>query len=212
MVVAVDDDGVAAIEPGFDAPPRFRDSDERRMHARAYSHWASLLRGRALPAPADLDLMNLEMAHLDRLGLGGFAPNSVLLEIAVGEGAGAAPVLRFVGPALRAQDGLGEGAAAVADMREGSLVARLVARVPEVLAARVPVGFADEFALSRGSELLCRGVLLPLSSDGAAIDLIHGVVSWKQVVSPETARRLAAEIGELVRVTRAAAPAIDPFA
>ncbi|MDO9488264.1 MAG: hypothetical protein Q7J32_07805, partial [Sphingomonadaceae bacterium] len=132
-------------------------------------------------------------------------------------GAAAAPALRFVGPALRAQDGLGnavvgEEVAAVGDLPAGSLVARLIARVPEVLAARVPVGFADEFALSRGSELLCRGVLLPLSSDGAAIDLIHGVVSWKQVVSPDMARRLAAEIGGLVRVTRAAAPAIDPFA
>lgn len=213
MVVSVDDDGVAAIEPGFDAPPRFRDADERRMHARAYSHWASLLRGRALPAPADLDLTNLDMADLDRLGLGGFAPNSVLLEIAVdaGTGVAAAPALRFVGPRLRAQDGL-DGAAAPGALPAGSLVARLIARVPEVLAARVPVGFADEFAVSRGSELLCRGVLLPLASDGERIDLIHGVVSWKQVVSPDMARRLAAEIGGLVRVTRAAAPAIDPFA
>ena len=210
MVVSVDDDGVAATEPGFDAPPRFRDADERRMHARAYSHWASLLRGRALPAPADLDLTNLDMADLDRLGLGGFAPNSVLLEIAVGVGGGATPALRFVGPHLRAQDGLGEGG--LRELPEGSLVARLIARVPEVLAARAPIGFADEFAVSRGSELLCRGILLPLSSDGERIDLIHGVVSWKQVVSPDMARRLAAEIGGLVRVTRAAAPAIDPFA
>lgn len=207
MAVSAEDDGVAAIEPGFEAPPRFRDADERRMHARAYSHWTSLLRGRALPAPADLDLTNLEMAELDRLGLGGFAPNSVLLEIAVG--AAAAPVLRFVGPRLRAQDGLGE-APAGATPPDSPLVARLIARVPEVLAARAPVGFADEFAVSRGSELLCRGVLLPLSSDGARIDLIHGVVSWKQVVSPEMARRLAAEIGALVRVTRAAT--VDPFA
>lgn len=197
MAVTVDEGELLAGEPGFDAPPRFRDADERRMHARAHVYWASLLRGRALPSPADLDLVEL----------GGFAPNSVLLEIAVGGGA-VAPALRFVGPRLRtpeADDGASAGP-------EAALVARLIARVPHVLAARAPLGFADEFAVSRGSELLCRGVLLPLASDGETIDLIHGVVSWKQVVSPEMARRLAAEIGALVRVTRAAAPAIDPFA
>jgi hypothetical protein len=196
-----DDDGVVAIEPGFDAPPRFRDADERRMNARAYVYWASLLQGRALPSPADLDLVEL----------GGFAPHSVLLEIAVG-GGDAAPVLRFVGPRLRAPAAPG-AAAAAGDLPEAALVAQLIARVPQVLAARAPVGFADEIAVAPGSELLCRGVLLPLASDGEAIDLIHGVVSWTQVVSPEMARRLAAEIGGLVRVTRGAAPpAIDPFA
>lgn len=197
MAVTVDEAELLAGEPGFDAPPRFRDADERRMHARAHVYWASLLRGRALPSPADLDLVEL----------GGFAPNSVLLEIAVGGGA-VAPALRFVGPRLRqpeAGDGADEGP-------EAALVARLIARVPEVLAARAPLGFAEEFAVSRGSELLCRGVLLPLASDGEAIDLIHGVVSWKQVVSREMAQRLAAEIGALVRVTRAATPPIDPFA
>jgi hypothetical protein len=215
MVLAVTgDEGFEATEPAYDAPPRFRDADERRMHARAYNHWASLQRGRALPAPGDLDAE----------ALGGFAPNSVLLEIAVGA---AAPALRFIGPRLREHDGLpvaaAPGAAAATDVGAGldavgpadlpadSLVQRLLARVPEVLAARAPVGFADEYASSRGSELLCRGVLMPLSSDGDRIDLIHGVISWKEVAAPELMQRLAAELGGAVTLTRSR-PAADPFA
>jgi hypothetical protein len=197
MVLAMDDETFEATEPAYDAPPRLSDADERRLHARAFNHWATLQRGRSLPRPADLDLQTL----------GGFAPNSVLLAIALGSGA---PSLRFVGPRLRAQDRLGPQARLV-DVPPGSLVARLVARVPEVLAARAPVGFADEFAASPGSELLCRGVLMPLASDGETIDLIHGVVSWKEVLSPDLAKRLAAELGGAVELRRAAKPLVDPF-
>lgn len=202
MAWTVDDESFATTDPAYDAPPRFRDADERRLHARAYNLWATLQRGRAFPSPADLDLTEL----------GGFAPNSVLLAITLGGGASAdgGAELRFLGPRLREQAGLGESVPADA-LPPGSLAARLVARVPEVLAARAPVGFADEYATSRGSELLCRGILMPLSSDGETIDMIHGVVNWKQVVAPELARQLAAEIGDLVRVTRSAGVGIDPF-
>ncbi len=198
MILAMDDETFEGTEPAYDAPPRLSDADERRLHARAFNYWATLQRGRSLPRPTDLDLATL----------GGFAPNSVLLAIAIGSGA---PTLRFVGPRLRAQDRLATDVA-LADVPPGSLVARLVARVPEVIAARAPVGFSDEFAVSPGSELLCRGVLMPLASDGETIDLIHGVVSWKEVLSPELARRLAAELGDVVELRRAAAPAVDPFA
>lgn len=197
MVLAMDDETFETTEPAYDAPPRLSDADERRLHARAFSHWASLLRGRSLPRPADLDLTSL----------GGFAPNSVLLAIALGSGT---PSLRFVGPRLRAQDRLA-AEATLADVPPGALVARLVARVPEVIAARAPVGFADEFTAGPSSELLCRGVLMPLASDGERIDLIHGVVSWKEVLSPELARRLAAELGGAIELRRSAIPAIDPF-
>lgn len=200
MAWAVDDEAFETTDPAYDAPPRFRDADERRLHARAYNIWATLQRGRAFPSPAELDFTEL----------GGFAPNSVLLAITLDGGGEGVPELRFVGPRLLEQAGLGDGVPVDA-LPPGSLAARLVARVPQVLAARAPVGFADEFATSRGSELLCRGILMPLSSDGETIDMIHGVVNWKQVVAPELARQLAAEIGDLVRVTRSAGNGIDPF-
>lgn len=210
MALAVGDESFEATEPAFDAPPRFGEVNERRLHARAYNHWATLQRGRCFPRVDELDLA----------ALGGLAANSVLIDVGVGVGigvdvsAGGGCRLRFVGERLRDQvGGSADRASGEQDVEPlpGSLVDRLIARIPELLAARAPVGFADELATSRGTELLCRGILMPLSSDGAAIDVVHGVVNWKEVLSPELTQGLAAEIGAEVRLARAAR-AIDPFA
>jgi hypothetical protein len=44
-----------------------------------------------------------------------------------------------------------------------------------------------------------RGILMPFSSDGDAIDFIYGVINWKEMVDAATQARLDAEIDEAVR-------------
>jgi hypothetical protein len=78
-------EGDAAI----DAPPEIG-TDERRMHVRAYNHWAALLRDRAYPSIEDLDPASI----------GDFGPNSVLLDFTAGVNH---PSIAWLGGALRTE-------------------------------------------------------------------------------------------------------------
>ena len=168
-------------EPAYDAPPTFRDADERRLQVRAYHFWASLLRGRLLPSPADLDV-----ARLDGLG-----PNAVLLTLGPRRGAWR---LRFVGGRLRAEAGVPAGDVPLRKVPAGTVLGRLIEHVDEVVARRAPVRLEAEFVSSRGRETLYRGVLMPLSSDGDAIDALFGVINWKEIAAPALVSQLTAEI------------------
>ena len=44
-----------------------------------------------------------------------------------------------------------------------------------------------------------RGILMPFSSDGDAIDFIYGVINWKEMVDAATQARLDAEVDESVK-------------
>ncbi|RYD93502.1 MAG: hypothetical protein EOP61_23475, partial [Sphingomonadales bacterium] len=63
---------------------------------------------------------------------------------------------------------------------ERALLSRLTGHYAEILENRAPVGFEAEFISHRGLPMLYRGILMPYSSDGASIDLIHGVINWKE--------------------------------
>jgi hypothetical protein len=178
MAYTATDRAIELTEPTYEAPPSFRDADERRLHLRAYHHWASLLRGRLLPSPADLDIARL----------GGLVANAVLLEL------GAAPLVRFVGERLRAEAGIGEQALPLSSVPEGSVLARLVDATGDVVAKQAPVRVDTEFVSPDGCTMLCRGVLMPLSTDGTRIDALFGVINWKEAAAPELATRIAAEI------------------
>ena len=153
-------------EPCMDLPPMIG-TDERRMHVRAYEMWLSLLAGRDYPSVADLD----------SAALGEFAPYSVLLDFSTDR---ANPGIAYLGTALREEGELGADLASVADVPSRALLSRLTEHYSEILDNRAPVGFEAEFVSHRGQPMLYRGILMPYSSDGQSIDLIHGVINWKE--------------------------------
>ncbi len=145
---------------------------ERRLHARAYHHWTSLLGAARFPT----------IHAFDTGAAGDFAGNSVLLDF---RGDRADAVIAHIGTALREECGIdGELPGRIADIPAHSLLARLTAHCDQILAEQAPAGFEAEFVNERGHTILYRGILLPYSSDGLMIDFVHGVVSWKEVADP----------------------------
>src|SRR3546814_14136375 len=49
----------------------------------------------------------------------------------------------------------------------------------DLLTLRTPVMAEYDFVTNGGYHVLCRGALLPLSSDGVMLDHVYGVISWK---------------------------------
>lgn len=164
-------------------------TDERRMHVRAYNHWVSLLAGRPCPL----------IDALDPAGIADFGPNSVLLDFTDGHDDG---VIRFLGHALREESGTDSSIVRMSQVPPRSLLSRLTDHYMQIIANRAPIGFEAEFVGHRGFPMLYRGILMPFSSDGDAIDYLYGVINWKEVVDTATQSQLSAELAE----SRRAAP------
>ena len=141
-------------------------TDERRLHVRAYNHWVSLLRGRDFPSIEDLEPDDVE----------DFATNSVLLDFTCGRDD---PAIPYVGTAIRDECGLNDDMRTIADVPSRSLLSRLTDHYMQIIANRAPVGFEAEFDNPAGDTICYRGILMPFSSDGEAIDFIYGVINWK---------------------------------
>src|SRR4051812_39285005 len=155
-------------------------TDERRMHVRAYNHWVALLAGRDFPSIEDLEPSNVS----------DFAAHSVLLDFTCG---GETPAIPYVGAALRDECGLDEDTRTIADVPSRSLLSRLTDHYMQIIANRAPVGFEAEFENPRGESICYRGILMPFSSDGEAIDFIYGVINWKHVADAADDDRASAQ-------------------
>ena len=160
--------------------------DERRMHVRAYNHWVSLLKGRPYPGIADLHPESID----------DFGPHSVLIDFTGGSDDA---TIAFLGQALREECGLDTAIVRVADVPGRSLLSRLTDHYLQIIANRAPIGFEAEFVGTRGRTTLYRGILMPFSSDGEAIDFIYGVINWKEMVDDATQATLDAELDAAVR-------------
>ena len=158
-------------------------SDERRMHVRAYNYWVSLLDGRDFPSIEDL-----EPAEVDD-----FAANSVLLDFTCGRDN---PALPYVGSAIREECDLSDDTRTISDVPSRSLLSRLTDHYMQIIANRSPVGFEAEFDNPRGESICYRGILMPFSSDGDAIDFIYGVINWKRVDEETSAAPAQVEVVE----------------
>jgi len=178
----------AEDEPSIERPPEIG-VDERRMHVRAYNYWVSLLAGRAYPAIQDVDPHNIE----------DFGPHSVLLDFSRDP---EDPEIAFLGRALRAECELEPAIYRISEVPSRSLLSRLTDHYLQIIANRAPIGFEAEFVSQRGHNTLYRGILMPLSSDGEAIDFIYGVINWKEMADADTASVLATQVEAAV----AAAP------
>lgn len=146
---------------GFCKPP----AGERRLHNRVMSHWQKLKRDREFVLLRDFDPLELEDS----------ATHGFLLDLT----AAGRPMLRFVGPVLRDEASIEGDDVALSDVGGDTLLRRFADRHPEVSADRLAISAEYDFVTSAGYHVLCRGVLLPLSSDGVQLDHIYGVISWK---------------------------------
>ncbi|HEX8641232.1 MAG TPA: hypothetical protein VF704_08745 [Allosphingosinicella sp.] len=177
-------------EPALERPPEIG-SDERRMHVRAYNYWVSLLGGRAYPAIADVDPHTIE----------DFGPHSVLLDFSKDP---LDPEISFLGRALRVECGLDQTIRRISQVPARSLLSRLTDHYMQIIANRAPIGFEAEFVGQRGHNTLYRGILMPLSSNGEAIDFIYGVINWKELADRSTAEALVSEVDRAI----AASPSV----
>jgi len=163
---------ISAMEDECSEVPSFAiGTDERRMHVRAYNHWASLLDGRDFPSIEDLDPLDLR----------DFSDHSLLLDFTA---EAYDPVTSFIGAALRTECELGLEVRTISDVPARSLLSRLTDHYLQIIANRAPIGFEAEFINQRGHDICYRGILMPFSSDGETIDFIYGVINWKDAVRP----------------------------
>jgi len=159
---------------------------ERRLHARAYTHWVSLLRGRPFPSIADFDPGTVA----------GFAAHDVLLDFTRDP---ADPAIAHIGTRLREECAIDHEIKRVGQVPARSLLARLTDHHRQIIADRAPVGFEAEFVGARGRTTLYRGILMPLSSPGGdGIDYVYGVINWKEVADPAVQARLDVELGAVL--------------
>jgi hypothetical protein len=169
--------GAAEDDGGIEVPPEIG-LDERRMHVRAYNYWVSLLDGRAYPS----------IEALDPGALGDFGPNSVLLDFS---GGGDDPRLAWLGDALREECDLIGDVRRISEVPKRSLLSRLTDHYMQIIANKAPIGFEAEFVGQRGKNTMYRGILMPFSSTGEAIDFIYGVINWKEIADSATASAIA---------------------
>jgi hypothetical protein len=143
-------------------------TDERRMHVRAYNYWVSLLEGRDFPSIDDLESSDVE----------DFSAHSVLLDFTCGRDN---PAIPYIGADIRDECGLTDDTRTISDVPPRSLLSRLTDHYLQIIANRAPIGFEAEFVNQREENICYRGILMPFSSDGDAIDFIYGVINWKNV-------------------------------
>ena len=174
--------------------PVFAFGRERRMHARAYDYWVSLLDGRRMPNVRDMDQRRMTS----------FADRSVLVDLPE---AGGPPVIAYLGGDLRAESEIVAAHPTIADVPQGTLLAELLRRFSDIIAYEAPVGFEAEFAGREDTRLLHRGILLPFADDSGRLAAVYGVMSWKQVAALEPAPDIAAAIGSAF-ASRASAPVV----
>jgi hypothetical protein len=177
-----DESGYAAApedEPVMERPPEIG-VDERRMHVRAYNYWVSLLDGRPYPSIQDVDPQTI----------GDFGPHSVLLDFSRNP---EDPEIAFLGRALRVECALDQAIGRISEVPGRSLLSRLTDHYLQIIANRAPIGFEAEFVGIRGHNTLYRGILMPLSSDGEAIDFIYGVINWKEMAEAAVAAGIEGE-------------------
>ncbi|MDB5689980.1 MAG: hypothetical protein JWL91_1856, partial [Sphingomonas bacterium] len=177
-------DDPARHEPRMDLPPAIV-SDERRMHVRAYNFWVSLLEGHHFPS----------IDAFDPARVSDFGDHGVLLDF---RGQVEDPAIAFLGEKLRAEGAMGGEIARISAVPRGTLLTRLIAPYPQIVANRAPAGFEAEFVNVRGNNTLYRGILLPFSSDGTTIDHVYGVINWKEMASTADALLLASQVREAI--------------
>jgi len=168
-------------------PPSPVGQDERRMQVRAYDLWNRLLGTGQLPAIADLK-------PADHPALSSFG---ALLDFTGGR---ADPRIAYLGERLAAECGVsGQEVASVSHLPERSLLARIADHYVKAMVSAEPIGFEAEFVNQRDKTILYRGILLPFSRHGRAIDYVFGVINWKEAAERALVEELLLELGQALQ-------------
>lgn len=138
---------------------------ERRLHRRATLYWQSLGGGRRLVGLAEFDPSRIE----DDLSHGFLLDLRNLHQ----------PLFSYIGPVLEQEAGLEGKHIDFAAVPSASLLMRFASHYARVLESGQPETAEYGFMTAAGYHVLCRGALLPISSDGEVIDHVYGAVSWK---------------------------------
>jgi hypothetical protein len=141
----------------------------------------SLLEGRDFPSIDDLESNDVE----------DFAAHSVLLDFTCGRDNPAVP---YIGADIRDECGLTDDTRTISDVPPRSLLSRLTDHYMQIIANRAPIGFEAEFVNQRDQNICYRGILMPFSSDGDAIDFIYGVINWKTVAEVSHSETVASSV------------------
>lgn len=160
---------VAEIGPEGSAAPAEHPANpvEQRLQNRAYRHWLSQIDGDEIPAVEDL-----RPGELDEFG-----PVGVLVDLTLGA---AHPAIVFLGERLAAECGVSPSIFLLGEVPKSSLLSNLTEHCLEVVARRAPLGYDADLAMPGELPILYRSILLPYSSDGATVDFVFGVISWKR--------------------------------
>lgn len=138
---------------------------ERRLNRRALLYWHSIGGGEQLVSVSAFEPSALE---------DDFAVHGFMLDLRGQDG----PVVCHLGPVLQEEADVADPPVPLAGVAERSLLAQFAQRWQEVLSCRQPIT-ADHVFDTDSYRILCRGALLPLSSDGLCIDHVYGVISWR---------------------------------
>ncbi len=155
------------------------DARERRLHLRAHAYWATLPRSASMvPMWRDFDPLMVD----DR------CTQSFVLDIDL---SGGAHGLRLIGPALKAEAGFDADVLELGEAPPGSLLMRVATFVPELVRRAVPLAVEAPFNTADGRPGIYRGMLMPLTSTGVAVDTVFCVVSWREMQASPDDRPLA---------------------
>jgi hypothetical protein len=141
---------------------------ERRLILRVEAYWNFLRQDKALPRTVDIDPVELDDDWLDCFVMNPSQPPEDA-------------VFLFVGPRLLENAKLPENWATSAtrhmrDCPAGSMLARSVQYIDQVVEQRQPVAVAEVFEENH-EEVRLRGTLFPLSSNGRDVDAVLGVAN-----------------------------------
>ncbi|WBX84865.1 PAS domain-containing protein [Sphingosinicella microcystinivorans] len=169
---------VSALRRAKALPPVGTGARERRLHLQAHNYWATLPRAGSVPHWRDFDPMMID----DR------CTQSFVIDLDAGE----PPHLRLIGEALQAEGGVGTDVIGLADAPPGSLLMRISSYLPELLTRAVPLSVEAPYETTDGIPGIYRALLMPFTTDGNGIDVVFGVVSWRETARagerPDAAR------------------------
>jgi hypothetical protein len=143
-------------------------SSERRLVLRVEDYWNYLRQERAFPGTADIDPVELGDDWCDCFVLNPDEPPEDATFLFVGP--------RLLESAKLPEDWARSTERRVRDCPPGTMLARAVQYVGQVVAERIPVTVNEVFE-EAGEEVRLRGTLFPLSSDGRAIDAVLGAAN-----------------------------------
>ena len=141
---------------------------ERRLVLRLLQHW----RG-----SGDVDHFP-SLAAIDGSAIPDMWPHCAVLEIA---GKETDPEFSYIGSALGASAGTELSGRKFSAAPADTLIARGLSYYGQVLIKKVPITFGGDFVDGRGTKILYRSIILPLSENGADIDRLLAGANCREV-------------------------------